>query len=460
MHRRSFLQQTALTCLGAALAPNAWSLAPNQWSYQLSAGPAKLQLVPGGATAGLGYNGQFPAPVLRARQGELFRVEFTNHLSEATTIHWHGLRIPNAMDGVPHFTQPPIEPGGRFVYEFTPKDAGTFWYHPHSNSLEQLSRGLVGILVVEERKAPGFDDEIILGLKDWLLNPDGSFAPFTSLRAAARIGTLGNITRVNGLEAPQYQARGNSILRLRIANMDNTRIYDLGCNLPAQIIALEGNPLKNPRALDRLLIGPGMRVDLAIALPEQGQLEIFDQKGKLHFPLASVSITTPANTSGTSLAKARKIKLPKLPLNPIPIPNLKKAKTIPVVFEWAGELSESSANPKLWLINREGWAGGCEDMHPDHLPAPLFTCERGGHYILAMHNASPYHHPVHLHGHTFLVYERDGVAVEPYFTDTILLQKYEKARVAFVADNPGAWMFHCHIIEHMKTGFMGYFRVT
>ena len=80
MHRRSFLQQTALTCLGAALAPNAWSLAPNQWSYQLSAGPAKLQLVPGGATAGLGYNGQFPARVLRARQGELFRVEFTNHL--------------------------------------------------------------------------------------------------------------------------------------------------------------------------------------------------------------------------------------------------------------------------------------------------------------------------------------------------------------------------------------------
>lgn len=452
MQRRDFIGQTALVCLGTALAPKSWSKT-TAWSYQLTAQAASLSLVPGGVTHALGFNGQFPAPVLRARQGKPFRVEFTNLLKEPTTIHWHGLRIPNAMDGVPHFTQPPIQPGERFVYEFTPKDAGTFWYHPHTNSLEQLSRGLVGVFIVEEAKPAAFGEELVLGLKDWLLNPDGSFAPFTSLRAAARVGTLGNITRVNGLETPQYQVQGLRVLRLRIANMDNTRIYDIGCNLPAQVIALEGNPLTTPRQLEHHLLGPGMRVDLAIALPAEGKLEVFDQKGKLSYPLTSVHITP-------EMPAAKTAAIPKLTANPIAKPNLKKAKTIPLVFEWAGELSESAANPKLWLINREGWAGGCEDMAPGHLPEPLFTCKKNGHYILDMHNASPYHHPVHMHGHTFLVYERDGVAVEPYFTDTILLQKYEKAKVAFVADNPGDWMFHCHIIEHMKTGFMGYFRVT
>jgi FtsP/CotA-like multicopper oxidase with cupredoxin domain len=267
------------------------------------------------------------------------------------------------------------------------------------------------------------------------------------------VGTLGNITRVNGLQTPQYSVQGNRYLRLRIAKMDNTRIYDIGCNLPAQIIALEGNPIKKPLPLSHHLLGPGMRVDLAIALPASGRLEVFDQKGKLSYPIASLLITPP-----TTNTKAKP--QPKLKANPIPQPNLKRAQTIPLVFEWAGELSESSTHPKLWLINREGWAGGCEDMDPNHKPAPLFTCQKNAHYILDMHNASPYPHPVHMHGHTFLVYERDGVAVEPYFTDTILLQKYEKAKVAFVADNPGDWMFHCHIIEHMKTGFMGFFRVT
>ncbi|HEY6530591.1 MAG TPA: multicopper oxidase family protein [Cellvibrionaceae bacterium] len=458
MQRRHFIQHAGLLCAASAINLKGWSAQAN-WSYQLTAQAATLNLLPGGPTPALGYNGQFPAPVLRAKQGKPFRVEFTNLLTEPTTIHWHGLRIPNAMDGVPHFTQPPIQPGQRFVYEFTPKDAGTFWYHPHTNSLEQLSRGLMGVLIVEEARPLPFGEEIVLGLKDWLLNSDGSFAPFTSLRAAARVGTLGNITRVNGLETPQYTAQGLECLRLRIANMDNTRIYDIGCNMPAQIIALEGNPLKTPHPLEHHLLGPGMRVDLAIQLPREGQLQVFDQKGKLSYPIASVLISPPALDAKTPAASKAKA-LPKLAMNPIARPNLKQAKTIPLLFEWAGELSESSAEPKLWLINREGWAGGCEDMMPGHLPTPLFTCKKNGHYILDMHNASPYPHPVHMHGHTFLVYERDGVAVEPYFTDTILLLKYEKAKVAFVADNPGDWMFHCHIIEHMKTGFMGFFRVT
>jgi FtsP/CotA-like multicopper oxidase with cupredoxin domain len=100
------------------------------------------------------YNGQVPGPVLRVRLGETLRVHFTNNLPEETTIHWHGVRLPNAMDGVPGVTQPPVPPAGEFVYEFTPKDAGTFWFHPHVRASEQVERGLYGVLVVEDA-SPG-----------------------------------------------------------------------------------------------------------------------------------------------------------------------------------------------------------------------------------------------------------------------------------------------------------------
>jgi FtsP/CotA-like multicopper oxidase with cupredoxin domain len=129
--------------------------------FELVAAPASVPLIDGRTMEFWAYNGRVPGPTLRVKLGETLRVRLTNRLPQPTTIHWHGVRVPNAMGGVPWVTQPPVEPGGTFVYEFAPKDAGTFWFHPHIRSSEQVERGLFGVLIVEEPDPPPFSgDEV------------------------------------------------------------------------------------------------------------------------------------------------------------------------------------------------------------------------------------------------------------------------------------------------------------
>jgi FtsP/CotA-like multicopper oxidase with cupredoxin domain len=127
------------------------------------------------------YNGTVPGTPLRLKQGEPTRIIVENRLNQVTTVHWHGIRVPNAMDGVPGLTQPPIKPDQSFVYEFTPPDAGTFWYHSHANSLEQLGRGLAGPIIVEEGEPPRVDRDIVWFLQDWRLTEDGKIAPDSAI---------------------------------------------------------------------------------------------------------------------------------------------------------------------------------------------------------------------------------------------------------------------------------------
>jgi FtsP/CotA-like multicopper oxidase with cupredoxin domain len=159
--------------------------------YDLTAEPATAELVPGFQTNVLGFNGQIPAPTIRCRQGQEVTIRFTNKLSEPTTIHWHGLRIPIEMDGVPFLSQPPIMPGETFEYCFTPPDAGTFWYHPHMNSVKQLGMGLVGLIIVEEVVPVEFDEEHELMLKHWHLDKQGQWKDLMIPRLSARMGTPG-----------------------------------------------------------------------------------------------------------------------------------------------------------------------------------------------------------------------------------------------------------------------------
>ncbi|HHH31414.1 MAG TPA: hypothetical protein ENK57_24125, partial [Polyangiaceae bacterium] len=116
--------------------------------YELTAAPTDVPQLDGQALAVWAYNGQVPGPVLRVRLGQEIEVQLHNGLPQPTSIHWHGVRVPNAMDGVPGVTQDPVPPGGDFTYRFTPKDAGTFWFHPHIRTSEQVERGLYGVLVV------------------------------------------------------------------------------------------------------------------------------------------------------------------------------------------------------------------------------------------------------------------------------------------------------------------------
>src|SRR5690606_2510532 len=228
-------------------------------------------LVAGHQTPVWAYGGQAPGLELRARQGDWLRVRFHNRLPQPTTIHWHGIRVPLEMDGVPYVSQLPVLPGESFEYRFQVPDAGTFWYHPHTASAEQLGRGLVGALIVEEREPSGFRHERTLSLKSWHVDQQGAFTAFSVPREAARGGTPGVLSTVNGTHAPTLDLPAGQVVRLRLINLDNTLTYRL--QLPgadARIYALDGNPVE-PRPLGKeYWLGPGMRIELGVKVPAVG----------------------------------------------------------------------------------------------------------------------------------------------------------------------------------------------
>ncbi|NJS39015.1 MAG: multicopper oxidase domain-containing protein [Rhodobacteraceae bacterium] len=199
----------------------------------------------GPVTEGLmSYAGGGPGPVIRLRQGKPALIRFENRLAEMTTVHWHGLRVPHTMDGVAWVSQFPLNPGETFDYVFTPQDAGTFWYHPHCNTFEQLSRGLNGVLVVEEALDPGFDAEVALNLRDFRLGADGQFIDLSKPRNAARGGTLGTVMTVNWAVEPTIPVPTGGLVRLRLVNTDVTRVHRLFlAGAEGRVVALDGHPL-------------------------------------------------------------------------------------------------------------------------------------------------------------------------------------------------------------------------
>lgn len=417
--------------------------------YELIAAPLDLELVPGHVTPAWAYGGQAPGLELRCRQGERLRVRFINKLEVPTTIHWHGIRLPLAMDGVPYVSQLPVLPGEYFDYDFITPDAGSFWYHPHVASGEQLGRGLVGALIVDEREPTGFRHDHALSLKSWHIDEQGGFTAFSVPREAARGGTPGRLSTVNGVHAPTLDLPAGQVVRLRLLNLDNTLTYRL--NLPgadARIYALDGNPVE-PRPLgDEYWLGPGMRIELGLKVPAAG-VELSLRNGPLR--LATLRAVPSPDVAGEWP--------PALPANPIAEPDLAAAETLSFNFEWAGAVSvglAQGAAHSFWQINGQAWDISdktCADR-------PIASLQLGKSYIFELRNLSQYQHPIHLHGMTFKVLASNRKKIMPYFTDTYLLGKNERARVALVADNPGMWMFHCHVIDHMETGLMASIEVA
>jgi FtsP/CotA-like multicopper oxidase with cupredoxin domain len=457
--RRELLIGCGLTAAGMAgglsvgLAGRATAAAPDM---VIAPQPARFALVPGAVTDVLSYAPDAPPPVIRIRQGEVFVAELDNRLDERTTIHWHGLRVPNAMDGVPYLTQPPVEPGERFRYAFTPPDAGTFWYHPHCNTLEQMGHGLTGVLVVEEAEDPGFDAEVVLNLRDFRLGDDGRFLPPSIPRQAARAGTFGTVLTANWRQAPVHDAPAGGLVRLRLAATDVTRIYRLRMTGgEAEAIALDGNPAPTPFALpDDFLLGPGQRLDLAVRMPdgEGEEAALATLAGNRLVTLARLRAT--GASLGRSLAE-----LAPLPPNPVPEPDLSAAETLAFEFSATADTADrpsvcGTPGYTFWAINRQAWPGDMPDPG-----APLVVLRLGRSYVLSLSNRTPHMHPIHLHGMSFRLLHSNRRELLPLVTDTALLLPDERVDVALVADNPGDWVFHCHIIEHQKTGMTGFIRV-
>ena len=353
------------------------------------------------------------------------------------------------MDGVPYVSQLPVLPGEYFDYDFITPDAGSYWYHPHVSSSEQLGRGLVGPLIVEERESSGFAHERTLCLKSWHLDEQGAFTAFSVPRDAARGGTPGRLSTINGVHAPTLDLPAGEVVRLRVLNLDNTLTYRL--NLPgadARIYALDGNPVA-PRPLGKeYWLGPGMRIDLALRVPAAG-IELPLRNGPLR--LATLRGQASDATPGEWPAA--------LPANPVSEPDVEGAQTLRFNFEWTATLAENlpaGAKASYWQINGKAW----DIADKNCAEKPIASLELGKSYIFELRNMAQYQHPIHLHGLSFKVLSSNRHSVIPYFTDTYLLGKNEVARIALVADNPGVWMFHCHVIDHMETGLMAAIEVV
>jgi len=411
------------------------------------------------------YGGDWPL-ALSVRRGEAFEAVLENRLADHTSIHWHGVRVPFAMDGVPHVTQKPVEPGQDFTYRFSPPDPGTFFFHPHCDTMQALSRGLAGVLIVEDPREEGlFDADHLLVLKDWRVRPDGGFEPFSTDAGAARAGTFGGLRTVNGAAAPALKAPPGARIRLRVVNIDPTRVPVLElAGAEGRVIATDGNACA-PFPVQGWALGPAMRAEIAFIQPARPGAEVVlrDVWGQEAFPLAR--IITEGAARG---ADRRPLRLPEAEL---PEPQLKGAPVIemslltghadPKLEAWMKETGMSLdalclSERIFWSINRRAWPG----MSHEHLPPPLAELKSGRSYVIEMLNGTPHRHPMHLHGHTFKVLGSNQRRLPPHWADTVLVEPKERLRIAFVAGEPGDWMFHCHIIEHQETGMMGYFRVS
>jgi len=400
------------------------------------------------------------------RQGEPFRIVVENKLQQDTTVHWHGIRLPFAMDGVPGLTQPPIKPGENFTYEFTPPDAGTFWYHPHANSLQQLGRGMAGALIIEEREAVAIDRDIVWMLADWRLTSEAQIGSgFGNGMEAAMSGRVGNTVTLNGAISNDERVRAGERVRLRLINASLARIMALRFegHRPV-VVAIDGQPC-DPHEPERgrLFLGPAMRVDVMLDMqgePGRRYRVVDDFYDGLSYWLTQLAYdeTPPVRAHPLDAALS-------LPRNPLPEPDLTTAERHELRLQ--GGMMGGGAMMGMGGMQRMGhgasWAINGTSMTGDgHAGiAPLITLQQGRSYLLTMRNETAWWHPMHLHGHSFRVLSRNGLSVpHRQWADTVLLPPKETVGVAFVADNPGDWMLHCHVTDHQVSGMMTILRVA
>ncbi len=407
-----------------------------------------------------GYDGTVAGPTIRVKQGARVTREFVNDLPQGSSVHWHGIRIDNKMDGVVGLTQDAVTPGETFLYDFTVPDAGTYWYHPHNRTWEQMARGLYGPLIVEESDPPEVDRDEVFLIDDWRLTGEGrideSFGPSMDWSHGGR---LGNWITINGRAPADHPVQHNERVRLRLVNVSNARIYDLAFDgLQGVVVALDGQPLEAPIQADRLVLAPAQRADLildvtaaegdagALAMQSRDQLYVLAR-----FPVAGA---------------ARKTRLPApdaLPANPVPaLGDLETAKRVDLLMEGGAmgrmrgamlngsmrDMRELVSNNMFWAFN--GVAGLPEE--------PLLTAERGETVRIKIINDTSFPHAMHLHGFHFRKIEEDGTRGP--LRDTLLVERGEVAEIAFVADNAGDWLLHCHMLEHTAAGMSTWLKVV
>ncbi len=390
-------------------------------------------------TAVWSYNGQIPGPLIRGKKGATLVIDFVNKLKEPTSIHWHGLRIDNAMDGVPGVTQDPVKPGENFGYRLRLEDAGTFWYHPHFNSSEQLGRGLKGVLIVDEVEKQPWSRDLVWLMDDWLLQKDGKIYPhFNTHHDLMHDGRWGNALTVNGKFKPEFEVKPGERIRLRLINGANARIFlPYLEGLSADVIAVDGKPVTQIFPLNQFELSPGNRIDLDITVPSNAGGKTYTVKDRFtrrQFVLASLKVSQSESVKTPDF-------IPPTAENYIPpqdFDNVAVSKT------WDLNAFRGGQYGIAWAMNSKIWPEADKADYPLGVPQKI-----------KFDNSSTRLHPMHIHGVFFRVLERNGQkAEEPFTRDTVLVGPRESVTIGFIPEHPGIWLTHCHIQSHAEAGMM------
>ena len=431
--------------------------------FHFSASATRVNLGAGPDFMGWTFNGQVPGPEIRVKEGEIIRVVLKNYLPEGTTIHWHGIPIVNAMDGVPDVTQQSVKPGETFVYEFEARPAGTFIYHSHVGY--QLDQGLYGPLIIEPAKPEeSYDREYSLVLEDWVMKDGGGIAR-TRRRSPMGRGMMGGMMRghmggidtrggpllepvydgyaVNGRVYPAIkplEVKKGDRVKLRLMNVSSATIYYLqlaGHRLT--ITQTDGNPIK-PVDTDVIRIGMGERYDVMFTADNPGYWLLAASEegfgeGKLQIPIRYAGSRQkepirPVFNAGLRMAVYENFQA----LNPVENSDADR----PRFYE---QFLSGGMHSPFWSINNQ--------LYPATNPLVVRKEER---VRLAYLNRSMMPHPMHLHGHFFRVVNPALPRDRWIHKDTLIVDPMQRVDVEFMADNPGRWFHHCHNLYHMEAG--------
>jgi FtsP/CotA-like multicopper oxidase with cupredoxin domain len=384
--------------------------------------------------------------LLRGKRDEELRIRIVNECDDPTIVHWHGLRVANAMDGAAFLTQQPIEAGGSFDYRFSPPDAGTFWYHAGP---DQSGHGLYGALIVDESEPVGIDRDTTLVLDVWWLNADGSVA--TSVTPDDRDRAERTIT-VNGTSTFNLTARTNERIRLRLVNASTAHALSMRLlDHRAYVMAIDGQPSEPFVARDgQLVLGPGNRIDVFFdaTLPPGTNAPL----------LVATDSERPLARIVYEAARGRS----ELRLDPVALP----ANALPQRMDFTGALRRDILLPGPAPISPDKAASNsaavwARAFRVTDRPSstPLFSIRRGQTAMLALTNRTGSPSVVHLHGHHFRLLDRLDDGWKPFWLDTLVVPADTVARIAFVADNPGRWLIESRILDHAATAAAGWFEV-
>jgi FtsP/CotA-like multicopper oxidase with cupredoxin domain len=449
--RREFLQRAGTAGLALSVGVPLSAAPATHPDYTLRIAPVSVEIAAGKIIQTVGYNGTAPGPLIRLREGKRVSIRVINDSDVPELVHWHGLKIPSAVDGAMEEGTPMIMPGNSASYTFEPEPTGTRWYHTHAMAKDDLKRSLYGgqygLLYIEPKHDPGrFDQEVFIAMHHW----EPSFVSMQDLHP----GPPAN----NGLEViyksasfnskalghgePVRVKRGQRVM-FRLLNASATD--DIALALPGHrftVMALDGNPVPSPQAVDSLVLSPAERIDAIVEMNNPG-VWVFGSIDNKERASGMGVVVEYANASGE--AQWQSMKTDGMTMWDY----LKFGATAPAAspdrtFELKSQkIPGGRGGFNHWTINGKSW--------PDTDPLPV---ERGKRYRLVFNNDSGDMHPMHLHRHSFEVVNFSGTATSGIMKDVVNVPQHKIVEVDFVADNPGATLLHCHMQEHMDFGFM------